>query len=313
VINGHDLLCMFVFLVVFLGTVGGGALLLYHLYGDNRRALARLRDLSPAANAETENTSVGGIALSALPKLGALVLPRNTEQLAQLKARLTQAGIYGPSALSIFLGAQLILTLVLPLTAGLTPFCLGLLQWHHAMIIGLLAGGVGLFTPSFWVDYQRSRRQSELRRALPDALDMLVLCIEAGVSLPAAFQRVTAELQAVHPGLGREMNIVQREVQLGLSIGEAMKKFGERCELEEVRNLAAVILQSERYGAGNVKPLRQHADSCRLERQQRAEEKAQKAAVKILFPTLLCIFPAIFIVILGPAAYQIAAAFSRMK
>jgi tight adherence protein C len=312
-IDAHDLVCMFVFLLVFLGTVGGGALLLYHLYGDNRRALARLRDLSPATTADPENAGVSGMALSALPKLGALVLPGNTEQLAQLKARLTQAGIYGPSALSIFLGAQLILTLVLPLTAGLTPFLLGLLEWHHAVMIGCLAGGVGLFTPSFWVDYQRSRRQNELRRALPDALDMLVLCIEAGVSLPAAVQRVTTELQVVHTGLAREMNIVQREVQLGLSIGEAMKKFGDRCELEEVRNLAAVILQAERYGAGSVKALRQHAESCRVERQQCAEERAQKAAVKILFPTLLCIFPAIFIVILGPAAYQIAAAFSRMK
>jgi tight adherence protein C len=312
VITAHDLLCMAVFLMVFLGTTGGGALVLYRLYGDNRRALARLRDLAPIGKGVTEQ-GVGEMALSALPKLGALVLPGNAEKLARLKARLTQAGIYGPNALSIFLGAQLILTLVLPLTAAVTPYLLDLLEWNYALMIGLVAGGVGLFTPSFWVDYQRNRRQSELRRALPDALDMLVLCMEAGVSMSAALQRVTAELQVAHPGLAREMNIVQREVQLGLSVGEAMKKFGERCELEEVRNLAAVVLQSERYGAGSVKALRLHSDSCRLERQQKAEEKAQKAAVKILFPTLLCIFPAIFIVILGPAAYQIAEAFSKMK
>jgi tight adherence protein C len=109
------------------------------------------------------------------------------------------------------------------------------------------------------------------------------------------------------------MNIVQREIQLGLSAGEAFKKLGDRCDLDEMRNLASVLLQSERFGASVVKALRIHADSCRLERQQRAEEMAQKAAVKILFPTLLCIFPAIFIVVLGPAAYQIANMFSQMK
>jgi len=303
---------MLVFLAVFLGTTGTGALVLYRLYGDNRKALARLRDLAPASKGGTE-AGVGEMALSALPKLGALMLPGNAEKLARLKARLTQAGIYGPNALSIFLGAQLILTFVLPLTAGVTPYLLDMLEWNYALMIGMMAGGIGLFTGSFWVDYQRNVRQNELRRALPDALDMLVLCMEAGVSMLAALQRVTAELQVAHPSLAREMNIVQREVQLGLSVGEAMKKFGERCELEEVRNLAAVILQSERFGAGSVKALRQHSDSCRLERQQKAEEKAQKAAVKILFPTLLCIFPAIFIVILGPAAYQIADAFSKMK
>src|SRR5262249_660115 len=109
------------------------------------------------------------------------------------------------------------------------------------------------------------------------------------------------------------MNIVQREMQLGLTAGEALKKFGERCNLEEVRSLSSVLLQSERFGASVVKALRVHADSFRLERQQRAEEMAQKAAVKILFPTLVCIFPAIFIVILGPAARQIAGIFSGMR
>jgi len=304
---------MCVFLAVFLGTTGAGSLIVYRLYGDNRRALARLRDLGSGSKGAGEPGGVGEMARSALPRVGALVLPGNAQQLAQLKARLTQAGIYGPNAVSIFLGAQVLLTLVLPLTAAVTPYGLGLLEWPQALEIGLLAGGVGLFTPSFWVDRQRNRRQNELRRALPDALDMLVLCMEAGVSLPAALQRVTTELQNAHPSLAREMNIVQREVQLGLSVGEAMKKFGERCEMEEMRNLASVLLQSERYGAGSVKTLRLHSESCRIERQQRAEEKAQKASVKILFPTLLCIFPAIFIVILGPAAYQIAAAFSRMK
>jgi tight adherence protein C len=148
---------------------------------------------------------------------------------------------------------------------------------------------------------------------LPDALDMLVLCVEGGVSLPQAVQRVTTELHEAHPLLGTEMDIVQREMLLGLSVGEALRKFGQRADLEDVRTLASVLLQNERYGASVARALRIHADTLRQQRQQRAEEQAQKAAVTILFPTLVCIFPAIFIVILGPAAFQIMAVCSRMK
>jgi tight adherence protein C len=129
--------------------------------------------------------------------------------------------------------------------------------------------------------------------------------------MTAAFQRVADELQIVHPVLGAEMNIIQREINLGLSAGESLKKMGERCGMADVRELASVLLQSERFGASMAKALRTHAESWRQERQQRIEELAQKAAVKILFPTLLCIFPAIFIVLLGPAAFQMATLFAK--
>ena len=142
-------------------------------------------------------------------------------------------------------------------------------------------------------------------------MDLLVLCLEGGTSLSAAFQHVLGELRLAHPELGGEMEIVQHEMLLGKTAGEAMQRFAQRCDLEEVRTLAGVLLQNERYGVSVSKALRIHADTMRQQRQQRVEEMAQKAAVKILFPTLLCIFPAIFIVVLGPAAYQIARLFSR--
>jgi tight adherence protein C len=304
---------MLVFLAVFLAIALGGRSLLMWLYGDQRRTLARLRDLAPAEKAAPERPWLVDLALSALPAVGAMVAPGDARLKGRLKDRLTQAGVYGPNSVMILLGAQILLMALLPLTAAGLPLALGLLSWRYALILAVVALGVGMLTPSLWVDYQRKRRQAELRRALPDAVDMLVLCVEAGLSLSAAVQRVTAELQLAHPCLAREMNILLREVQLGLSVGEAMRKFGERCGLDEVRELAAVLLQSERYGTASVKALRLHSETCRQQRQQRAEERAQKAAVKILFPTLLCIFPAIFIVILGPAAYQIAAMLSKMR
>src|SRR5262249_12604771 len=152
--------------------------------------------------------------------------------------------------------------------------------------------------------------QIMFRRALPDALDVLVICLEGGLSLTGAFKRVASELRTAHPGLATEMLIVEHEIQLGRPIGEAMRQFGERADLEEVRSLASVISQSERFGASLTKALRVHAESLREKRLQRAEEMAQKAATKIIFPTLLFIFPGVFIVILGPAAIQIVRALS---
>jgi tight adherence protein C len=312
VVLARELLSMLAFVVGFATTAALGRSLLLWLYGDHRRAMARLRDLAPEAG-RAAGGPFAGLAQSVLPRVGTLILPGDRESLARLKMRLTQAGIYGPNAVTILLGAQLFLLVLLPVTAALLPYSLGLLRPWYGVFLALVAGGVGLLAPGLWVDYQRRRHQAELRRALPDALDMLVLCVEAGLSLSAALQRLTMELQLAHPTLAREMNIIQREVQLGLSVGDALKKFGDRCELAEVRQLAAVVQQSERYGTSSVKALRLHSESCRQERQQRAEERAQKAAVKIIFPTLLCIFPAIFVVIVGPAAYQIAGMLAKMR
>lgn len=182
---------------------------------------------------------------------------------------------------------------------------------------GLIIGGclviVGLIGPSFWLDRMKRTRQSNFRRALPDALDVLVICLEGGLSLAAGLRRVSTELRTAHPALASELAIVQREVQLGLTSGEALKKMGERSDLEEVRSLASVILQSERLGASLVKSLRVHAESIRLKRYQRAEEKAAVAATKVLFPTLLFILPAVFVVVLGPAAFRLIDMFGKMS
>jgi tight adherence protein C len=213
----------------------------------------------------------------------------------------------------LFRGAQLALAI------ALTGVVFGLLTIvfkvgsQKAVFFAIGGGLLGVLVPSFWLDYYKKQRQATLRRALPDALDMIVLCLEGGISLTAAIQRVTDELQAAHPALAIEMGIVQREMQLGLSAGDALRKFADRYQLTDVQNLASVILQSEQFGASVVKALRVHADTSRQERQQYAEEMAQKATVKILFPTLLCIFPAIFIVILGPAAFQVAAMLAQMR
>jgi tight adherence protein C len=160
-------------------------------------------------------------------------------------------------------------------------FALAMALIFLTVTLGLVAGcyAVG---GVLYVDYHKRKRQSRLRNALPDALDMLVLCVEGGVSLNAALQRVSTEMKLAHPILGAELEISQREMQLGLSAGEALQKMAQRCDVEELRQLSSMLMQSERYGTSVVKALRIHADSCRLERYQNVEEMAQKAAVKIL-------------------------------
>jgi tight adherence protein C len=209
------------------------------------------------------------------------------------------------------MGAKLLLMVLLALGSGLLPFWTGYLNWQRALLWASAGCALGYLAPGFWLHLQVQKRQRQLRNALPDALDILVLCLEGGVSLQAAIQWVADELPAVHPDLGAEINIVEREMQLGLSAGEALRSFADRCGLSDVRDLASVVLQSERYGASVAKALRIYADTARQDRQQKAEESAQKASVKIVFPTLFCIFPAIFIVLLGPAAFQMAKLFSK--
>jgi tight adherence protein C len=310
-VEAHALTSMLVFLLVFFAVCGFSVALFNWASKDQRRAVTRLRQLSAEQGGALSARPPALPLDAALLKIGRLLLPRSEGRRDSLKQELIRAGFYSAAATRIFVGAKALLMLVLPLVCAGIPAALGVLAWRHVPLAAISACAVGMVAPGMWLARKVNQRQRLLRGALPDALDMLVLCLEGGISLVGAFQRVTGELSAAHPVLGAEMTILEREIQLGLSAGEALKKFSERCGLDDVRELASVLLQSERYGASVVKALRTHAESWRTARQQQAEERAQQAAVKILFPTLLCIFPAIFIVLLGPAALQMAKLFAR--
>jgi tight adherence protein C len=278
--------------------------------GRKSRMDSRLEELA-GRDGGAEQESVAQVARSALPKLGTPFIPKREEDRTLLQTRLIHAGLYGRQALAVFLGVKVLLMMG-PAFVGLIAGLLGLVSIQLGVIAGAILGIGGMIGPSFWLDWMKRRRQTSFRRSLPDALDVLVICLEGGLSLSGALRRVATELRAAHPLLAGELNIVQREVQLGRSEGEAMRQFADRCDLEEMRSLAAVIQQSERFGAGLVKALRIHAETLRTKRIQYAEEMAQKAATKMLFPTVLFILPGVFIVILGPAAIQIVEALDAM-
>jgi tight adherence protein C len=280
--------------------------------GRRGRLDSRLQELSGKTGSMPEIDSVAELARQALPRVGAPLMPRDQGERTRLQARLIQAGLYSRQALVVFLGVKMLLTAV-PILAGLVASLFRLVDLQLGLVIGGLASIAGLIGPSFWLDRRKAARQSSFRRALPDALDVLVICLEGGLSLFAAFRRMAAELSTAHPLLAAELTIVEREIQLGRSTGEALRAFGERADLEEIRRLASVIAQSERFGASLVKTLRIHAETLRLRRMQYAEEMAQKAAVRILFPTLLFIFPGMFIILMGPGLIQLLDSFAELK
>ncbi len=287
-------------------------LLVSLLVGGRRTRLdSRLRDLSGQGGPAMDTITLGKIASTTLPRMGTPFIPTDEGERTKLQTRLIHAGLYRRQAMVVFLGVKVLL--IAPAFLCVAASLMGVVTLWQGLIIGLCLGISGLIGPSFWLDRMKRKRQSNFRRALPDALDVLVICLEGGLSLSAGLRRVSTELRTAHPELASELAIVQREVQLGLTSGEALKKMGERSDLEEVRSLASVILQSERLGASLVKALRVHSESLRLKRYQRAEEKAAVAATKVLFPTLLFILPAVFVVVLGPAAFRLIEMLGKMN
>jgi tight adherence protein C len=229
---------------------------------------------------------------------------RQQERKKGLKERMTQAGLYGPGAAKVFFVLRLILA-VGPVGLGFLAARMGHLPLSHGLLYGLMAGIAGTLAPGLWLDHLKHSRQTRIRRALPDALDVMVVCLEGGLSLTGALSRVARELAMAHPMLAVEFKILERQILMGRSTGEAVREMANRFDLEELRSMASVIIQAERIGSSVVGALDVCADTLRVKRHQRAEEMAHKASVKMLFPTLLFIFPAIFVVILGPAAIQI--------
>jgi tight adherence protein C len=282
------------------------------LGGRNSRLEARLRSLAGEDDLNAlDQKTLTKLARTTLPRIGTPFIPSDQEERTKLQTRLIHAGLYSRQAMVVFLGLKVFL-MIAPALVGVAAGLLGLVSLRLGALGGASMGIAGLIGPSFWLDRQQAKRQSNFRRALPDALDVLVICLEGGLSLPGSLKRVAGELRTAHPMLAAELEIVQREVQLGRSTGEALRKMGERSDLEEVRSLAAVIIQAERFGASLVKSLRVHSEALRTKRMHRAEELAQKAGTKVLFPTVLFILPAMFVVILGPAIIHILQIFSRM-
>lgn len=175
-----------------------------------------------------------------------------------------------------------------------------------AVFLMIAIGGlVGYMLPRVYLRIRARRRQHRMRLSLPDALDLLVVCVEAGMGLNQAIVRVSEELRSTHPDIAEEFRLVNLEIRAGRTRTEALRGLGERTGVDDIISLAAMIIQTDRFGTSIARSLRVHSDSLRTERRQRAEEAAAKTTIKLIFPLLFCIFPSLFVIILGPAAMHL--------
>jgi tight adherence protein C len=243
-------------------------------------------------------------ALGVIPRLGGMLLPNSEVKLGRVTNRLRQAGFYRSHSTSVFAATRFLLFLG-PIVVGFLLGIAGVLDVTSGILCGIFVGLLGTVLPSFTIDFIKKQRQRRIRRGLPDALDVVVICLEGGLSMPAAFARVAEELGAADTLLAEEINIVRRQMELGHTASEAFQNFADRFDLDELRSLAMLIGESERFGTSVVKTLNVQAESLRVKRYQWAEAQAQKAPLKIIFPTVLCIFPALYIVLMGPAGVHL--------
>jgi tight adherence protein C len=218
---------------------------------------------------------------------------------------LVEAGFRGPGAATVFRGVRV----ALPIAAGgsavlfLPFFGLGT---GGSLFAAVWMAAAGWIAPGFFVGRRARSRQREIQRALPDALDLLVVCVEAGLGLNQALMRVSQEIRHVSALIGDELGLVNLEIRAGVPRPDALRNLGSRTGVPELRSLAAMLIQTDRFGTSIAQAMRVHADTLRTKRRQRAEEAAAKTTVKLVFPLVLFIFPAMFVVLLGPAVIQIS-------
>jgi tight adherence protein C len=222
-------------------------------------------------------------------------MPKTREKQSALRRDLGYAGIYSSTAVRLVTGAKFIC-----LIAGLIAGYVGGLVLDNILLFLPLGGLVGYFIPKLWLKSRMKANQKALTQGLPDALDLMVVCVEAGLTIDSAMQRVGEELGLAHPDLSRELGITHMETRVGLSRAESLKNLGTRTGNAALQSLAAMLIQADRFGTSIAGALRIHADSIRQKRQHAAEEMAAKASVKMSFPLVLFIFPSTFIVLAGP-------------
>ena len=221
-----------------------------------------------------------------------------------LRLRMIQAGYPNPSAVPLYLGARI--GLPLTLAAGMMILMPALGQrFAVALLASVWAGLIGYVLPTFYIRARINKRQREIQKALPDALDLFVVCVEAGLGLNQAIQRVSEEIERVSPVLAEQLALVNLEIRAGTPRDEAFRNLGDRTGVQDIKSLMAMLIQTDRFGTSIAQALRTHADTMRTKRRQRAEEAAAKTTIKLVFPLVLFVFPALFVIILGPAVIQI--------
>ncbi len=228
------------------------------------------------------------------------MIPRSPEEMSRQERKLTQAGIRRRDAPLLLYGVKLtLIVLMFIVFASIGPVR------SNILLLIVLPIFIGALIPDMVVSRLVQGRKESLRRALPDALDLAVVCVEAGLGLDQSMVRIGQELRTVYPSLSDELNLYSLEVNAGKKRSDALRNLGQRTDVDDFKSFAAVLIQTDRFGTSIAQALRVFADTMRTKRRQRAEEHAAKMSVKLIPPLVLFIFPAIFVVMLGPAVIAI--------
>jgi len=275
----------------------GGDAIKRRLSGRNSQdAVASIRQQAKQSVAERVIKSVA-------PFASRPVMMNNAEDISKLRMKLATGGFRAENAPTTFLASKTVVAICLGVAAAAYSWAKGS-TWQNGAGITLFCVGLGFMGPNLWLSMAVKKRAEKVRNGLADALDMMVISVEAGLGLDAAVQRVGEEMRLVHPTLSEELQIVSLESQMGIPRAEALANLTSRTSLDEVKSLVAIINQAERFGTSIARALRNQSDALRVKRRQAAEERAQKTTVKLMAPLILFIFPAILVVLGGPAALK---------
>jgi tight adherence protein C len=275
--------------------------------------LERVRDRQTPAVGLLSTPRSGPMASAAarmLRPFAWLVRPRQQEKESRVKLRLVRAGYRGEHAVEIYLGSKLLLAPIVVITfLQINSRLANPLAFPLDAAVATWLCALAFWFPNLWLRGKIDERKKAIERSLPDALDLLVACVEAGLGIDAALHRVAEELRIAAPVLGDELETTFLEVQAGLPRPEGFRRLAERTGVEDLRSLSAMLIQTEMFGTSVAKALRVMAESMRIRRMQRAEERAGMLAVKLTVPLVLCILPSLIAIIMGPAVITINRAF----
>jgi tight adherence protein C len=264
----------------------------------------RSAEISQAKRQEQVQAKVA----AAAGKLGNSLRPTNEVELGKVRIKLLNAGFRQEQAVAVFFGIKLILLLI-ALAGAFPPAVIYLGMTQKAYMVAGAAGGLAFYLPDILVGKRKKMRNESIFMGLPDALDLMVVCVEAGLGLDAAMRRVTSELGQSSPVLCEEFAIANFQVQMGRPRRDVLRDLGIRTGVDDVRTLAGVIIQAEKFGSSIAAALRVQSDAMRLRRRHLAEERAAQTSVKIMIPLIFFIFPGVFVVLVGPAAISMSAMF----
>ena len=240
----------------------------------------------------------------AAPALSKPSMPQTEEARSNLRLKLSNAGFRGQQTPAIFLASKTIVGVIFAVI-GLSGALAFQASGRNVLGWSVFAGALGLMLPNVWLALAIKARKEKIRMGMPDSLDLMVVTIEAGLGLDAALQRVSDEMKPVHPVLAEELIMTTMETQMGLSRAESLQNLALRTDVAEMKSLTAILIQAERFGTSIAQAVRTHADCMRVKRSQQAEERAAKTAVKLIVPLILFIFPALFVVLAGPAMMKL--------